>query len=187
MENQSCIETAASATCSTIGLCFHPISTKQEWNCYTSPKVPTDVRCGVYLLEKALAYSGKKLFAGLKSSMQEQLKKACEYIKKAFRIEWGKTGQKSPKNMSEDRFKSQGWRKPRILGWRSNLASRAPLGTAQSHCHCQGRTGTGHAGQICPLHCTNQQCAKSNATGMAHGIPSQRAQTCLALISFPCH
>lgn len=108
VENQSCIETAASAKCSTIGLCFPPISTKQEWNCYTSPKVPTDVRCGFYVLEKTPAYSGKKLFAGLKSSMQEQLKKACEYIKKAFRIEQGKTGLKSPKNMSEDRFKSQG-------------------------------------------------------------------------------
>lgn len=51
------------------------------------PRVPTDERCGFYLLEKTLAYSGKKLFAGLKSSTQEQLQKACKYIKNRFRTE----------------------------------------------------------------------------------------------------
>lgn len=80
----------------TIGLCLCAIWTKQEWNCYTTPKVPTDGWCGFYLLEKTLAYSGKKLFAGPKSSLRE-LKKAWKYIKKGFRTEyakrtWGKVG-----------------------------------------------------------------------------------------------
>jgi len=59
--------------------------------------VPSDVRCGLYLLEKTLVYSGKKLFAGLKSSTHEQLKKACKYIRQGFRTEYGKTGLNTPK------------------------------------------------------------------------------------------
>lgn len=102
--------------------------------------MPTDVRCGFYLLEKTLAYSGKKLFAGLKSSMQEQLKKACKHIKKGFRTEYGKTGLNMErqdwihqKNMIEDRFKSQRCRKQHILEWKSNPTSSAPMGTAQRY------------------------------------------------------
>lgn len=51
-----------------------PPELNSEGMAYTDPRVPTDVRCGPYLLERTLKYTGRKLFAGLISPAQGQLK-----------------------------------------------------------------------------------------------------------------
>lgn len=53
----------------------------------------------IYWRRKTLACTGRKLFAGLKSSAQEQLKASTS--KKGFRTEYGKTGLKQPKELKQ--------------------------------------------------------------------------------------